>query len=319
LDSTWADAFVAEALRLKVRVILVIGGFPCKGLSHARGASRENLKNKDSILCWELTRILELMKRAAGNSIPVKHIVENVMMDAEPENIISEHLGERATKISASPVCAAGRDRLFWFDFQLQPLEDESLIKGTTRNELILEPDAERLDFWDEGWGPTQQFDGTMPTVQGWQTWTKQPKDPRGIHIRSKEAIARWEQDKWSSAITFYEEKNMALCLEPATAETENLRVISPTEAERLLGFPTDWTRMAEPDNDTRQGQNKRKNAVGNAFAVPVITRLLMALCMCFDPVKASSTSLWECQSLPAPLHADTLDDLLEPAYALAQ
>ena len=76
LDSKWADAFVAKALRLKARVILVIGGLPCKGLTHARGASRENLKNKDSILFWELTRILELVKRAAGNSIPVKHVVE---------------------------------------------------------------------------------------------------------------------------------------------------------------------------------------------------------------------------------------------------
>ena len=129
------------------------------------------------------------------------------MMDKEPESIISEHLGDRATKILASPVCAAGRDRLFWFDFNLHPLEDDTLIKGPVRNELILEPDPERVDFWDEGWGPTDFFDGTMPTVQGWQTWTKQPKDPRGIHIRSKEAIARWEQDKWSSAITFTKQR----------------------------------------------------------------------------------------------------------------
>ena len=69
LDSRWADAFVTEALRLKARVILVIGGFPCKGLSHARGKSRENLKNKDSILFWEVIRILELVKRAAGDNI----------------------------------------------------------------------------------------------------------------------------------------------------------------------------------------------------------------------------------------------------------
>ena len=73
------------------KVILVIGGFPCKGLSHARGASRENLKNKDSILFLELIRILELVKRAAGSKIPIKLIVENVMMDKEQENIISEH------------------------------------------------------------------------------------------------------------------------------------------------------------------------------------------------------------------------------------
>jgi hypothetical protein len=75
-----------------------------------------------------------------------------------------------------------------------------------------------------------------MPTVQGWQTWTKQPKDPRGIHIRSKEAIERWKKDSWSSAITFYEEKNMAQSLK---AQDNTQRVISPTEAERLLGFPT--------------------------------------------------------------------------------
>ena len=48
-NSKWADASVAEALRLKARVILIIGGFPYKGLSHARQASRQNLKNKDSI------------------------------------------------------------------------------------------------------------------------------------------------------------------------------------------------------------------------------------------------------------------------------
>ena len=60
---------------MKAKVILVIGGFPCKGLSHARGASRDKLENKDSILFWELTRILELVKRAAGNKIPVRHKV----------------------------------------------------------------------------------------------------------------------------------------------------------------------------------------------------------------------------------------------------
>ena len=127
LDDKWANAFVAEAVRLGANVILVIGGFPCKGLSYARGASQENLKNKDSILVWELTRILELVKRAAESKIPVKHIVENVMMDKEPENIISEHLGGRATEIPASPACAAGRNRCFCFDFKLTAFDEEIL------------------------------------------------------------------------------------------------------------------------------------------------------------------------------------------------
>ena len=62
------DAFVAEATRLKAMVILVIEVFPCKGLSHARGASQGNLENKDSILFRELTRIHKLVKRAAGTN-----------------------------------------------------------------------------------------------------------------------------------------------------------------------------------------------------------------------------------------------------------
>ena len=134
-------------------------------------------------------------------SFCTQHVtIHNLLAVDEKCKIPHKHV---PTKIAASPVCAAGRDRLFWIDFQLQPLEDETLIKGTTRNEFILEPDPERVDFWDEGWGPTQLFVGTMPTVQGWQTWTKEPKVPRGIHIRSKEAIERWKKESWSSAITF--------------------------------------------------------------------------------------------------------------------
>ena len=59
-----------------------------------------------------------------------------------------------------------------------------------------------------------------------------------------------------------------------ATADAQTMRVISPTEAERLLGFFfTNRTNVEEPDIHTREGKNRRKNAVGNAFAVPVITR----------------------------------------------
>ena len=127
-------------------------------------------KNKDSFLCWELTRILELVTRAGGSAIAVKHIDEHVMMDKEPENIISQHLGDRAAKIPASPACTEGRDRFFWLDFELTAFDEEILDKGTVRNELTLEVNPERIDFWDEGWGPTDTFNGTMPTLQGWRT-----------------------------------------------------------------------------------------------------------------------------------------------------
>ena len=111
MDKSWAKNFVSDAIALGAKCILVIGGFPCKGLSKARGKNRENLKNKDSILFYEATRILELVRQAAGGKIIVRHIIENVIMDEDPEHTISEYLAGRPTKIPAGPVCAAHRDR----------------------------------------------------------------------------------------------------------------------------------------------------------------------------------------------------------------
>ena len=54
---------------------------PLKG----QGKNRENLKNKDSILFYEATRILELIRQAAGEKIIVRHIIENVIMDEDLE------------------------------------------------------------------------------------------------------------------------------------------------------------------------------------------------------------------------------------------
>ena len=63
------------------------------------------------------------MHEIAGTDIPVRHIVENVFVDREPEDISSEQMGGRPTKIPAGPVCASNRDRLFWIDFTITPLE----------------------------------------------------------------------------------------------------------------------------------------------------------------------------------------------------
>ena len=40
MDKKWAKAFVEQSRSEGVQVIIVIGGFPCKGLSHARGGEQ---------------------------------------------------------------------------------------------------------------------------------------------------------------------------------------------------------------------------------------------------------------------------------------
>ena len=92
----------------------------------------------------------------------MRHIIENVIMDEDPENTISEYLAERPTKIPAGPVCAANRDRLFWLDFSVSPMPGERLEKGTQRNVLTLVEDSHKCDIWDEGWDLFHSSKGTF-------------------------------------------------------------------------------------------------------------------------------------------------------------
>ena len=137
--------------------------------------NREILKNKDSILFYEATRILAIVRQAAGRRIVVRHIIENVIMDEDPENTISEYLAGRPTKIPAGPVCAAGWDRLFYPYFPIYAEKGETLLNTARYNELLLAPLGSHLSFWDDGWGPGPDFKGLMPTLQGCRNWEREP------------------------------------------------------------------------------------------------------------------------------------------------
>ena len=46
MDLKWAESYVEEALERGAEVIVLFGGFPCKGISKVRSAGRENLKTR---------------------------------------------------------------------------------------------------------------------------------------------------------------------------------------------------------------------------------------------------------------------------------
>ena len=57
-------------------------------------------------------------------------------------------------------------------------------------------------------------------------------------------------------------------------ATAENICGSSAQQKQRgCCFFLTIWTYLEETDATIREGHNRTKNAVGNAFAVPVITR----------------------------------------------
>ena len=91
MDEAWAKQFVDEASRKECQVILVMAGFPCKGLSRNR---IDNLQNKgfihqESKLVSEIPGILLTLRRIArAKNIEVHHIIESAKMPQEEQDIV---------------------------------------------------------------------------------------------------------------------------------------------------------------------------------------------------------------------------------------
>lgn len=91
------------------KIDLIIGGSPCTQLSRANTSEegKKKLDGKDSKLFYKFIEALEVIK-------PKYFLLENVKMDKESENIISEKLGVKSILINSSLVSAQKRERLYW-------------------------------------------------------------------------------------------------------------------------------------------------------------------------------------------------------------
>ena len=58
--------------------------------------------------------------------------------------------------------------------------------------------------------------------------------------------------------------------------DTNNLRLITPVEAERIQGFDDNWTNTGMP-------KKMRYFCMGNALVVPMITRMAAIIGQIFD------------------------------------
>ena len=110
--------------------ILVIAGFPCKGLSRNRIDSLPNkgFNHKESGLFAEIPRIMSLLKRLAKPvGIELHHMIENVKMQKEDHDTMCSVLNGIPVMIQASRSCGSSRPRLFCTSFEITPLDGESL------------------------------------------------------------------------------------------------------------------------------------------------------------------------------------------------
>lgn len=108
---------------------LLIGGSPCQGFSFA--GKQLNFNDPRSALFFEYVRILKDCK-------PKYFFLENVKMNKEYENIISDYLGVSPFYINSGLLSAQNRSRLYWTNipFLGYPKDKNLIIKHIIQREV---------------------------------------------------------------------------------------------------------------------------------------------------------------------------------------
>ena len=101
------------------KIDLLIGGSPCQGFSFA--GKQLNFEDPRSKLFFEFYDIGRYFK-------PKKVLLENVKMKQEYQDVISKYIGVDPMKINSALVSAQNRERLYWFNWDVEQPEDKGIL-----------------------------------------------------------------------------------------------------------------------------------------------------------------------------------------------
>ena len=116
------------------KIDLLIGGSPCQGFSFAQN-NRLNFDDPRSKLFFEFVRLLKECK-------PRHFLLENVVMNKQCQDVISDILGVKPIKINSALVSAQNRNRLYWTNI---PFDVEELYQNDRMLTIadIIDPEAD--------------------------------------------------------------------------------------------------------------------------------------------------------------------------------
>ena len=102
------------------KIDLLIGGSPCQGFSFA--GKQLNFEDPRSQLFFEYVRLLKALK-------PKYFLLENVRMQKESMDVITEMLGVEPVAINSNLVSAQNRHRLYWTNIPMDGIpEDRGIV-----------------------------------------------------------------------------------------------------------------------------------------------------------------------------------------------
>jgi len=274
-------------------ITLLIGGFPCQSFSVA--GNRKGLEDERGQLFFEMMRILEEVK-------PKYFLFENVAsMSKANQGFISKKLGVKPIMINSALLTAQQRKRLYWTNIpNIKQPEDQNIYLKD-----IIEDDVDGKYFIrNTTFTPTKRNTNINTLVrvghfnkggQGDRVYSVEGKSAclsangggrgaktglyaiaqRGRNIvngKRKDINGAKTEQRFE---TSYSEKSNCLTSvqkDSLLLDLNNyiIRKLTPTECERLQGFPDNYTQGIS--------NTQRYKALGNSFTVPVIKHLLTNL-----------------------------------------
>lgn len=222
---------------------IIIGGSPCQDLSSTKqDRERKGLKGEKSGLFYEYLRILEYVK-------PKWFLLENVVMDKQWQNEISDLLGVQPISINSNLVCAADRERLYWTNIPniTQPVNKHILLK-----DIVL--DAK--DVPDKYWYKKDfTYNGDDEKIQCW------------LDVNTHTLLKK-----------VYNLNNKCGTLTCVSGGYQEKKVYQDGRCRKLL--PIEYERLQTLEDGYTEGvaDSKRYTLVGNGWTVDIIAHIFSYL-----------------------------------------
>ncbi|MCP4914551.1 MAG: DNA cytosine methyltransferase [Oligoflexia bacterium] len=226
-------------------VDFIFAGSPCQGFS--RNGKKLQFKDDRSKLIFEFIRIYKEVN-------PKYFFLENVSMNKEAEDYITNFLGVAPIVLDSALVSAQSRKRLYWTNVPYvgEPQDRKMFIKDILIEELNHKEELieSAINY------PPHHFG------KNYLQW-----DVSGKGHRSQQYRAYYPESKHGClAATRASDK----CKVLLDREKMLYRKLDPIECERLQGVPDNYTKAVS--------RNQRINILGNGWNIPTVKHLLKGL-----------------------------------------
>jgi len=240
------------------KIDLLIGGSPCQGFSFA--GKQLNFDDPRSQLFFEYVRLLKECR-------PKYFLLENVRMNKQSQDIITQHLGVEPIKINSAIVSAQNRKRLYWTNIPFKVPENKGIILADILEDGFVDRDKSHcLD--------ANYFKGGNLRLYFERHRRQLVFSDDGLchvgeaDVKGPDAIKRvYHQQGKAPTLTTMNGGNR----EPKVALGEtHWRKLTPLECERLQTVPDGYTEGVS--------KTQRYKMLGNGWTVDVIKFILEGL-----------------------------------------